>query len=176
MFNFSGGKFCSSYRRNANAFSFGNWYANEEVIHGWGPPLTEYVDNVAPELSANQLSEFLDATHTRKEGILRQARYIARESSPPRIRYSDARRSIARFLTQKIRDFGILQQAKDRSQAVIDGATGGRSVTEFALSNAKLSIEAIDAFIAAFNSLGIATLNFTLGEDRPRDSLLRALA
>jgi hypothetical protein len=129
--------------------------------------LTEYVDNVDPELSANQLSEFLDASHTRKEGILRQARYVARESSPPRIRYSDARRSISRFLAQKIQDFAILQQAKDRFQAIIDGVSRGSVVSDFALSNAKLSIEAIDAFIGAFNTLGLKGFMFSLGEDRP---------
>jgi hypothetical protein len=131
------------------------------------PPLTEYIDNTEPELSANQLAEFLGASHTRKEGILRQARYVARESSPARIRYSDARRSIARFLARKIRDFAILQQAKDQFQGIIDGAARGRRVTDFSLSNAKLSIEAIDPFIGAFNTIELKGLTFTLGEDRP---------
>jgi len=128
----------------------------------------EYADIERPELSANQLSEFIDASPIRKEGILRQARYVARESSPPRIRYSDARRSIAQFLADKVRNFTILNDAKNKCQLIIEESTTGRKqISDFALSDAKLSIESIDAFIGAINPLGLSAMAFTLGEDRP---------
>jgi hypothetical protein len=125
---------------------------------------TEYVDKKSPELSANQLSEFLTATHTRKEGILRQARYIARESSAAPIRYSDVRRAIASYLADPSRNTAGIYGIREKFNNIVESAQAGQQMSDFTLSNARLSVEAIDAFLGSLNEIKFGGLSFALGD------------
>lgn len=123
---------------------------------------SQYVTKEHPEISANQLAEFLRASPQRRESILRAAKFRSPETSAPRIRYKTARVAIARALASNGKDFKPIFDAKQELQKVLDG--NGTKLTDFVVSDCRLSIEAMDAFIGAINKIPLKGITVQLGE------------
>jgi hypothetical protein len=129
---------------------------------------TQHIVKDKAELSANQLAEYLSASYSRKESILRAAKFQSRETSAARIRYRDARASMARCLASNRLDIGILQPTRDYLQGIIEqSAAGQRNASDFTVSDAKLSLESITAFLGGMNSYTFSGMTFALGDSRP---------
>lgn len=98
----------------------------------------KYRLNCDPRISANQLAEYVLASPTRRQAILRNAKYAPTFLV---IRYSAAREAICRYLTDDARPIGPLLTAENTLMQL--AASGGSS---FQQNDAALSAEAIKAF------------------------------
>ncbi len=98
----------------------------------------KYKEHQNPRISANQLAEYALASPSRRQIILRNARYAPTFLV---VRYSDARRSVCDFLADSARPMAKLHKAeaslKDRAK-VAD--------TKFKENDALLSAEAVSSF------------------------------
>lgn len=101
----------------------------------------KYRFNPEPRISANQLAEYVLASPTRRQSILRNAKF-----SPTFlvIRYAAAREALCRYLTNDARPLDILVKAE--SEQIQLSKSGGSS---FQQTDAALSAEAILAFMKA---------------------------
>ena len=91
-----------------------------------------------PRISANQLAEYTLASPTRRQAIIRNAKY------PPIflvIRYSEARESICDYLSDATRPVAKLHKAEFRLKEFSETAP-----TDFKANDALLSAEAIKSF------------------------------
>lgn len=100
----------------------------------------KYRYNESPRISANQLAEYVLASPTRRQSILRNAKF-----SPTFlvIRYSAAKDAICRFLSDDTRNIAILVNAENEQLQAAEGLG-----TNFQKNDASLSAEAIKAFRA----------------------------
>ncbi|MBB5691699.1 hypothetical protein GXW77_14055 [Roseomonas alkaliterrae] len=112
-----------------------------------------------PTISANELAAYMVASDVGREGIIQRARW---QPAAPVVRYRDARRAIARFLTDRHRSTQILLDARARLEMLAEDTTG----RPFAREDARASIGAIDAFQAGLNSFGFGGMRF---ETPPQD-------
>lgn len=99
---------------------------------------TKYRENITPRISVNQLAEYILASPTRRQTIIRNARYAPTFLV---IRYKDAKQAISNYLSDDTRSPAPLAAAE---QAQINLSKG--SGTAFFLNDAALSAEAIKNF------------------------------
>jgi hypothetical protein len=109
----------------------------------------KYGYNSDPRLSANQLAEYLTATPTRRKSIIKDAKF---PKTSIVARYDAARTAIAGFLCDQTRS------ARRFSDAAADlSARESRpDASDWIKNDCRLSIEAINTFQRAYNSLGLA--------------------
>jgi hypothetical protein len=136
---------------------------------------TRYIEKPDPDLSANQLAEYLNASFVRQESILRSAKYQSRDSSAHRVRYKESREAISRSLASNRRDASIIQDKITYLQGIIDESSRGRRATDFIISDSRLSIEALRAFLGGVNRFNFDGFTFTLGNRRPPRLVLEAV-
>jgi hypothetical protein len=120
----------------------------------------KYRVNQEPRISANQLAEYALAAPSRRQTILRNAKY-----APTYLvaQYSDARRAIVAYLSDDLRPPSKLFNEENRLVELTKSAE-----TTFIQNGAALSIEAIKAF-REIEKQGLVpkTLVFTPVLDRP---------
>lgn len=98
----------------------------------------KYRLNAEPRISANQLAEYTLASPTRRQAIIRNAKYAPTYLV---IRYSSARKAIAKYLSDDARNMSILHNAEFEQIELSENAE-----TEFQKNDAMLSAEAIKSF------------------------------
>jgi hypothetical protein len=103
----------------------------------------------SPQVSANQISEYLTASPTRRKSIIRDARF---PKNSVVAQYDRAREGLITFLDDDVRSMKHLAAAKDalEKRKARDGAT------EWLKRDSSSSIEAVDAFQLAYNKLGFS--------------------
>jgi len=112
----------------------------------------KYGYNQEPRLSANQLAEYLNATPNRRKGIVRDAKY---PKTSIVARYDGAWNAITKYLCNDGRPSVDLVDAMER-QTAREKKPGA---TPWVQQDARLSIEAIDAFMKSYNKLGLTKLS-----------------
>lgn len=114
-----------------------------------------------PQLSANQIAEYLTATPARRKTIVQEARFPKTSQSA---RYRGARECLVNFLCDGTRSFNHLAKALDHLTK--QGAKPMAS--DWVKEDCQLSIEAIDAFQRSYNRLGFPAVQCsTLGRRIP---------
>ncbi len=98
----------------------------------------KYRVNAEPRISANQLAEYALAAPSRRQTILRNAKFAPAYLV---VQYSDARQAIKDYLSDDLRSAGKLFTEVNRLTDVMNSAD-----TAFIQNGAALSIEAIKAF------------------------------
>jgi hypothetical protein len=108
----------------------------------------KYTLRRSPQLSANQIAEYVSATPTRRKSIIRAARF-------PKLsvvaQYGKAREGLVNFLGDGTRNRRHLVEANDRLAKRHD-RTGASAWLK---RDSNQSIEAVDAFERAYNKLGL---------------------
>ena len=113
---------------------------------------SKYVLNPNPRLSANQLSEYLTASPTRRKTIVRDAKFPKRAVVA---RYDLAKSAMARFLCDPMRSQAIFVDAIAdlHTRESKDGAS------DWIKEDCRLSVEAIDAFRKPYNKMGLGKVD-----------------
>ena len=122
------------------------------------PDKPKYRLNPEPRISANQLAEYVLASPTRRQAILRNAKYAPTFLV---IRYAAAREGIGRFLA----DDGRSPQPLITAQNELLQTAQDSSLSSFAQNDAALSAEAIKAFRAIPVAQKIPYATFTRNPD-----------
>lgn len=112
----------------------------------------KYGYNPEPRLSANQLSDYLNATPPRRKSIIREAKY---PKTSVIARYSGARDGLTSYLCDAGRSPATLAKAIEK----IKEREAKFSATDWTKQDCNLSIEAIQSFQKAYNSLGLAKID-----------------
>lgn len=97
-----------------------------------------------PRISANQLAEYSLASPSRRQAILRNAKFAPTFLV---IRYTDARASVCDFLRDPTRPVAMLHKSEAELRAKADAETSG-----FKANDALLSAEAVASFAHAASS------------------------
>lgn len=108
----------------------------------------KYGYNAEPRLSANQLAEYLNATPPRRKAIVRDAKY---PKTSVVAQYDPAWKAITRFLCDNARPLPDLVEAMEKQKA----REKKFGASTWVQRDARLSIEAIDAFMKSQNKLGL---------------------
>jgi hypothetical protein len=110
----------------------------------------KYGYKATPQLSANQMAEYVSASTspTRRRGIIREARFPKTSTVA---QYNKAREGLVNFLVDGTRSFQHLATATD----YLSKREKRPDATAWIKRDSCLSIEAIDAFQRAYNSLGL---------------------
>lgn len=118
----------------------------------------KYRYNEEPRISANQLAEYVLASPTRRQSILRNAKF-----SPTFlvIRYSAAKDAICRYLSHDTRNITSLVNAETEQMQAAEGPG-----TNFQKNDALLSAEAIRAFRSISFSNKVPYATFTLNNQK----------
>jgi len=115
-------------------------------------PSPKYRYNPEPRLSANQLSEYLKASPTRRKGIIKDAKF-------PRTiivaQYKGARESIGKFICSPERDAGILAAGI----ASLTAREEELDASDWTKDDSRRSIEAITTFHNSIQAIGINKLD-----------------
>lgn len=96
--------------------------------------------NPSPRISANQLAEYTLASPSRRQAILRNAKYAPTFLV---IRYNEAREAVTRYLTDATRPVATLHKASFSLKEKANSAP-----TDFKKNDYLMSAEAIDSFAA----------------------------
>lgn len=121
-----------------------------------------------PELTANQLAAYLRASAQRQETILRSAKYQTYDTTAKRIRYKSARTAIARCLASNRSDLKPVFEEKAKITRFLENVESAKEhASDFKINDAKLTIEALDAFVGSLNALPFSQFRFELGQHRP---------
>ncbi len=115
-------------------------------------PKPRYGYNAEPRLSANQLSDYLTATPPRRKTIIRDAKY---PKTSVVARYSGAREAIGEYLCDDLRNSKVLYEGVES----IKTREAKFTATDWTKQDCALSVEAIEAFQSAYNSLGLAKIS-----------------
>jgi len=102
-----------------------------------------------PQVSANQMAEYLFATPTRRKSIIREARF---PKTATVALYDHAREGLVKFLADDTRSLRHLAAVADAMEKRHDRA----GASEWTKRDSKLSIEALDTFQRAYNKYGLA--------------------
>jgi hypothetical protein len=98
---------------------------------------------------------------------------VAKQKSPPRIWYQQSRIAISRFLTSNRRDYGVIDEARSKLQAIVDGTSRiHKMATDFTINNAELSMEALKEFVSLMDRITIGGFNFSLPSGLPNRLLI----
>lgn len=119
------------------------------------PGKKKYGYNPKPRLSANQLAEYLNATPTRRKGIIRDAKFPRQVVTA---RYDTAKEAVNKYLTDSTRSVQIL------NDIVIELGKAGNDpkASAWKKDNCLRSIEAIATFQKSANKLGLNAFSFRL--------------
>lgn len=112
-----------------------------------------------PRISANKLAEYIYATPSRRKNILKDQKY------PPTyqvIRYNEAEKPIARFLSGGTTDYSVLTNA-------IANLEASPTHTDYQEQKKALNIEAIRGFMGLLNQLNFNGFKLSLGRHDPTD-------
>lgn len=115
-------------------------------------PKRKYGYNPDPRLSANQLSEYLTASPTRRKSIIRDAQF------PKTVlvaRYDGARDGICRFLADGTRPQRILAEAV----GALNARHGEAGATDWIKDDTRLSVAALQAFQKIYGQLALAKID-----------------
>ncbi len=112
---------------------------------------TNYGYRANPQLSANQMAEYLAATASRRKSIIREARF-PRTSAVAR--YNKARECLVNFLTDGSRSLNHIASAIDH----LSKRESRPGATDWVKTDCRFSIEAIDRFQRSYNRLGLASV------------------
>jgi hypothetical protein len=112
----------------------------------------KYGYNPEPRLSANQLSDYLNATPPRRKSIIREAKY---PKTSVVARYNGAREGLTGYLCDAGRSPAALAQAIIKLQ----DKEAKFSATDWTKQDCNLSIEAIQTFQKSYNSLGLSKID-----------------
>lgn len=115
-------------------------------------PKPKYGYNAEPRLSANQLSDYLTATPPRRKSIIQSAKY---PKTVVVALYSGARDAIGNYLSDDLRSPKVFADALESIKA----REGKLTASDWTKQDCALSIQAIDAFQSAYNSLGLAKIS-----------------
>jgi len=100
-------------------------------------------------MSASQIAEYLYATSTRRKRIIREARFPKNSVSAL---YNGARDGLVDFLNDGSRSLSHLTDATDH----LEKREKRPDATDWLRRDSRSSIEALDAFIKAYNKLGFS--------------------
>lgn len=114
---------------------------------------TKYRENIEPRISANQLAEYTLASPTRRQTIIRNARFAPTFLV---IRYKDAKQAICDYLSDSTRSPAPLAAAEQWQRNCSEGVG-----TPFAQNDAALSAEAIANFRSMIGPNFLKGLTFT---------------
>lgn len=117
-------------------------------------PSEKYRVYDSPRISANQLAEYVLASPSRRQTILKNAKFAPTFLV---IRYSAARAAICKFLVNEARPVAILDDAANEQADLAKSAE-----TDFAKNDAALSFEAIKAFRGIANEPHLTKASFFL--------------
>lgn len=115
-------------------------------------PRSKYTYRPTPQLSANQLSDYLTASPPRRKAIIVAAKF---PKTSVVAQYEGARVGLVKFLNDGTRSFRHLTDA-------VDGQARRHSradATDWVKRDSRSSIEAIEAFQASYNKLGVTKLD-----------------
>jgi hypothetical protein len=115
-------------------------------------PKPKYGYNAEPRLSANQLSDYLNATPTRRKTIIRDAKY---PKTSVVARYSGARETITDYLCDDLRSSKVINAGVES----IEERGAKFAATDWTKQDCALSVEAIQAFQNGYNSLGLGKIS-----------------
>lgn len=115
-------------------------------------PKPKYGYNADPRLSANQLSDYLTASPPRRKSIIQGAKY---PKTVAVALYSGARDAIGNYLCDDLRSAKVFAEAIESIKARESKSTA----TDWVKQDCSLSIQAIEAFQNAYNSLGLAKIS-----------------
>lgn len=104
-----------------------------------------------PQMSANQIAEYLGVSSTRRKRIIRDARFPKNSIVA---QYDGAREGLVNFLNDDLRNFKHLADARDR----LEKRKLRADATVWLRRDSDGSIEAMDAFQSAYNKIGVAKL------------------
>lgn len=111
----------------------------------------KYGYNPNPRLSANQLAEYLTAEAPRRKGIIQAAKFPKRSVVA---QYGAAWTGITKYLCDNKRPpatlLNVIERQKEREQRL--------TATAWVKRDARLSIEAVQAFQKSYNTLGLPGL------------------
>lgn len=116
-------------------------------------PKKKYRVHDSPRISANQLAEYLLVSPSRRQTILRNAKFAPTYLV---VRYNAAKTAVADYLSNDARPSGILADAGADLLAVSKSPTS----SPFQKNDAELSIEAIDSFSAIKTNKELIQLSF----------------
>jgi len=123
----------------------------------------KYTYRPHPQVSANQIAEYLGASSTRRKRIIRDARF-------PKIsvvaQYDKAREGLVNFLDDDTRSFKHLATAQDH----LEKRKLRVDATDWLKRDSDASIEAMEIFQSAYNKFGFA--KFTCREVTGKQPLL----
>lgn len=109
---------------------------------------SNYTYRASPQLSANQIAEYLSATPGRRKSIIQEARF---PKTSQRARYRGARDCLSAFLCDGTRSFNHIAKALDH----LKGRAAKPMATDWVKEDSQLSVEAIEAFQRSYNRLGL---------------------
>jgi hypothetical protein len=105
-----------------------------------------------PQVSANQIAEYLGATSTRRKRIIRDARF---PKTSVVAQYDKAREGLVNFLDDDTRSFKHLAAAKD----YLEKRKLRPDASDWLKRDSDGSMEAMEAFQSAYNKLGLGKLD-----------------
>jgi hypothetical protein len=113
-----------------------------------------YGYRAAPQLSANQMAEYLGTTtsSTRRTSIIRESRF---PKTSQVAQYDKAREGLVKFLIDGTRSYKHIADATD----YLTKREARPGASEWLKRDSRASIEALDAFQRAYNKLGLAKLD-----------------
>jgi hypothetical protein len=113
---------------------------------------SKYRYNADPRLTANQLSEYLKASPTRRKQIIKGAKF---PKAAIVAQYKIARDSLSKFICDSARDHTILVSAHEK----LLEREAKTNATDWVKDDSRRSIEAIQAFQKNANAMGIQKLD-----------------
>ena len=114
-------------------------------------PDQKYSYRPNPRLSANQISEYLNATAPGRTRIIRDARF---PKTSVTAQYDIARKGLVTFLNDDARGFRHLADTVDR----LERRKQRPDATDWMKRDSQSSIEALDAFERTYNKIGLTAL------------------
>ena len=118
-----------------------------------------YGYRAAPQLSANQIAEYLGATAPRRTSIIRDARF---PKTSVVARYEKAREGLVNFLGDGTRSIRHLAEAAE----YLERRKNRLLASEWIIQDSQFSLEAIDIFQRSYNKLGLHKINCRLPQGR----------
>lgn len=115
-------------------------------------PKPKYGYNPEPRLSANQLADYLSATPPRRKTIIREAKF---PKTAVVARYAGARDALCEYLCDASRS----DKSLHAGIAKIQEREAKFSATDWTKQDCTLSVEAIQTFQKAYNTLGLTKLD-----------------